>query len=178
MTRNCAQCGTEFKTFQSKVDRGNGRFCSRKCFGVFWKGPEVLQRADGYRYARVPEHPRANAFGLVYEHFVVAEKLIGRLLMPKEVVHHKDHNPSNNVPENLMVLADQKEHMRQHAIERLTSLGGRPGLDKFCPRCKTVLSLDLFSPSTSRGKKTVSSNCKKCRAIYEGLRYKKRTGEL
>lgn len=31
MIRNCETCGKEFKTKQSKVDRGGGKFCSIKC---------------------------------------------------------------------------------------------------------------------------------------------------
>ena len=39
------------------------------------------------------------------EHRVVAFIVLGRMLDPDEHVHHIDHNKSNNLPENLVVLA-------------------------------------------------------------------------
>ena len=44
-------------------------------------------------------------------HRIVAEVMLRRELKPGEVVHHRDGNPLNNVPENLMVLASQRHHM-------------------------------------------------------------------
>lgn len=47
-------------------------------------------------------------------HRLVAEWKLGRRLLPKEVVHHKDHNKKNFHPDNLLVCADSKEHHAQH----------------------------------------------------------------
>lgn len=49
------------------------------------------------------------------EHIVLMERHIGRQLMADEVVHHKDHNPSNNAIENLQLMT-RSEHSRHHAI--------------------------------------------------------------
>lgn len=40
--------------------------------------------------------------------------MIGRFLKPEEVVHHIDRTKTNNIPENLMVLKSQAEHMKLH----------------------------------------------------------------
>ncbi len=41
-----------------------------------------------------------------YEHKIVAEKMLGRKLTDKEVVHHLDENRSNNSPDNLLILEE------------------------------------------------------------------------
>lgn len=49
-----------------------------------------------------------------HEHRVVAEEILGRKLMPGEVVHHIDGDKRNNSPENLMVFSSQAEHCKHH----------------------------------------------------------------
>lgn len=63
----------------------------------------------------MPEHKRAFASnGCVYEHLLVAEKMLKRELKEGEVVHHKDRNRSNNSPENLMVFKTKADHTAYH----------------------------------------------------------------
>lgn len=71
------------------------------------------------RYWRVykPEHPYASAEGYVLEHRLVMESVIGRFLTPDELVHHLNHDPSDNRPENLAITT-RSEHPRIHALER------------------------------------------------------------
>ena len=48
-----------------------------------------------------------------HEHRVVAEQMLGRALMPGEIVHHIDGNKHNNHPSNLQVMT-QDHHLREH----------------------------------------------------------------
>lgn len=61
-----------------------------------------------------------------HEHRVVAEQILGRKLLPGEVVHHIDRNQRNNAPENLMIFPSQAEHARWH---KLNDSGNQKGGD-------------------------------------------------
>lgn len=70
---------------------------------------------NGYVAIYMPEHNRAFNNGCVYEHILVAEKILNRPLFPDEVVHHKDRNRTNNDENNLMVFQTDADHTRYHA---------------------------------------------------------------
>lgn len=76
-----------------------------------WRGGRQVR--NGYIMIYVPDHPRATKAGAVFEHIVVAEKKIGRSLLPGEVVHHINEIPDDNRPENLEVMTRQ-EHVKTH----------------------------------------------------------------
>ena len=50
-------------------------------------------------------------------HRVEAEKMLGRALLPGEIVHHKDGDKWNNHSDNLAVMT-QAEHAYIHCMER------------------------------------------------------------
>lgn len=113
----CEICGKEHMS-----TRKNGRFCSHQCMCESRKKyltiPDCLDRADrkidknlGYVRIYCPMHPKANTWGYVYEHRIIAEFLLGRLLETGEHVHHKDGCRWNNTPDNLEVMTNQ-EHGR------------------------------------------------------------------
>lgn len=73
---------------------------------------------DGYVLVLSPEHPHRTKGGYVREHRLVMEKVLGRYLLPEEVVDHIDGDPQNNSPENLRVFASNAEHLKATLSER------------------------------------------------------------
>ena len=77
-----------------------------------WKGGRS-STGNGYYEILRPNHPNANKRGHVLEHRLVMEKTLGRYLTKSEKVHHINGDPSDNRPENLVVLS-HRVHLRQH----------------------------------------------------------------
>lgn len=93
--------GTRGKTYSPlpKFDLGWG-------YGkhpLLLRQPRLINSA-GYVQLYMPGHPLADKNGYVYEHRYVAESMLGRDLLPTEVVHHRDGNKQNNLPHNLEVM--------------------------------------------------------------------------
>ena len=78
-----------------------------------WKGGRVTD-PRGYVLIRLPLHPRADVRGYVYEHVLIAERRVGRYLLPGEEVHHKDERPGNNADDNLVLCASHAAHRFLH----------------------------------------------------------------
>ena len=86
-----------------------------------WKGGR--RRQGIYWMLWMPEHPNATGArgAYVYEHRIVMERHLGRLLESHEVVHHRNGDGSDNRLENLE-LTDQSSHMSEHSRERWQKL--------------------------------------------------------
>jgi HNH endonuclease len=65
----------------------------------------------------------------ILEHRFVIETVLGRKLLPNEVVHHRDNNGKNNEIGNLQIMSPS-EHSRHHG-----SLGKVDKLKIICPQC-------------------------------------------
>lgn len=73
---------------------------------------------DGYVFVTAPvDHPYAKTLKgkkipRIFEHRLVAEKKIGRYLLPTEVVDHIDSITIHNHPDNLRVFASNSDHLK------------------------------------------------------------------
>lgn len=81
-----------------------------------WKGGVTVVNS-GYRKVRVEDHPNRDRDGYVFEHRLVMEFLLARLLTSDEVVHHRDHNRQNNLSENLFLFPNNRAHSSFHAYK-------------------------------------------------------------
>jgi hypothetical protein len=81
-----------------------------------WKGGVTYRRKHGaygkVKYVRCPPEfiSMARKDGYVMEHRLVVARALGRSLTRVESVHHEDHNPTNNAPENLSLFATNRDH--------------------------------------------------------------------
>jgi hypothetical protein len=75
-----------------------------------WRGGRNLDK-DGYVLLWMPGHPEANRHGQVREHRIVMARMIGRPLLPGEVVDHRNDIRDDNRPENLRLFASNGEHL-------------------------------------------------------------------
>ena len=81
-----------------------------------WKGGVTTFRKhgnySGVKYCRAPEwaRPMARADGYVMMHRLTMALMCNRLLTRTEVVHHRDHDPTNNAPSNLELWPDNRSH--------------------------------------------------------------------
>lgn len=88
--------------------------------GVHKEGHKKKHRS-GYILVYAPDHPKATKDGYVFEHRIEMERSIGRILNDDEVVHHLNHNRSDNRIENLKLMKRRDHcsfHMKLRALER------------------------------------------------------------
>lgn len=98
-----------------------------------WVIKKIISKGD-YNYALVSKHPNATKNGYVLEHRIVVENVLGRLLKPDEIVHHKDGNRKNNHPDNLEVM-NRNSHSSIHGFLR-----GRKMVTLKCPFCNVIFT--------------------------------------
>lgn len=93
-----------------------------------WKGGKRVIGPDGYAKVKCAGHPKANGSGqYVQEHRLVMEEHIGRYLLPKENVHHKNGDRADNRLENLELWSRSQPYGQRiedkvaHALEILAT---------------------------------------------------------
>jgi transposase len=76
----------------------------------FWRGGYAVDE-QGYILQHQPDHPQA-VKGYVRMHRLVMERELGRMLLPGEVVDHRNGDTSDNDPANLRVFPSNADHLR------------------------------------------------------------------
>jgi len=78
------------------------------------------QFKHGYPMTFLPDHPRANNIGYVFDHMLVMEKAIGRTPSKVEHIHHIDYDRTNCNLSNLYLCNSNREHQLIHRkIEKM-----------------------------------------------------------
>ena len=77
--------------------------------------PQVRDKLRKSRLGKGEQKSYPKIYGR-HVHRQVAEKMLGRALLPGEVVHHIDGDKQNFSPSNLQVLSSPAEHARLHAL--------------------------------------------------------------
>lgn len=116
----CPVCSTVFTNRKPHVVCCS-RSCARKLDAQLrgpsnWKGG-VNRHASGYLKELAKGHPYADKNGYVMQHRLVMERTLGRTLLPKERVHHKNGVRSDNRPENLELWSVGKDPAGQRAVD-------------------------------------------------------------
>lgn len=83
-----------------------------------WKGGKYCH--NGYIYILQPSHPFCNNMGYIAEHRFVVEKIIGRYLKLKEIVHHEGERDDNR-PQMLIAFKHKRFHNSYHSGKNINS---------------------------------------------------------
>jgi hypothetical protein len=88
----------------------------------------------GYIKVIKKDHPRANLGLYVFEHILVAEKVLGKYLPEKASIHHVNEDKTDNRNENLVICEDESYHQYLHVRMRMLKACGHADWRrcKFC----------------------------------------------
>lgn len=141
ITSNCDFCRKEVKRYPSQFHKNKNHFCNKSC-GIKYRNkhnnPSWTRDVSGEKNPMWGKHPlawnkgqkgslspnwkgglsrrkdgyyRVNVNG---ERILLHRYLMGDKLKKGQIVHHKDHNPSNNDLSNLEILESQSVHASLH----------------------------------------------------------------
>jgi hypothetical protein len=113
----CCDCGRQLTGIRRHRFISNpNRRCS-KCYTatILPEGSERQVHTDGYVEIKI-----AGKWMLKHRH--VMKQKLGRRLLPKEVVHHRDEERSNNEEKNLILCESAGRHVQQYHPEALKKL--------------------------------------------------------
>jgi len=78
-----------------------------------WKGGKTKD-GHGYIYVHNPNHPYAINNGYVKRSRLIMEQILGRYLLPEEIVHHRNETKNDDRAENLKLFSCRGEHISFH----------------------------------------------------------------
>jgi len=114
----CQRCGDQF----SRKNNRAARFCSHACKASY-HGTSHMDDPEKRKLAADARRGTGRGDGYVkrngrHEHRVIAEQMLGRQLLPQEIVAHRDGVKPNNKPSNLEVFPTRAAFARALAIRR------------------------------------------------------------
>jgi hypothetical protein len=122
----CRKIFAPKRQFPSFFKNYTPKYCSIKCRGKcanpphffgskssHWKGG-LIGTTQGYLKRLLPSHPRADKDGYVMEHYLTAERALGRFITKNEVIHHINKIKTDNYLKNLYLFPSSKEHGAYH----------------------------------------------------------------
>lgn len=122
-TRLC-RCGCGQAT---RIYRGKPNLCidghQTKGRKISRPAKPAIAHSNGYVLVRMPDHPTAHR-GYVYEHVLVAERVLGKPLPERACVHHVNGVKHDNRPSNLVICPDATYHNLLHTRARALAACG------------------------------------------------------
>lgn len=118
--RQCKRCGKDFNRHNGNT---KAKYCSRICAcrdRNTKRHQSIAGKVGGMAVGNIKRGTGKKGYVKIHgrhEHRIVMEKIIGRKLKSKELVHHKDGNKHNNKPSNLQ-LTNRPGHARIHFTKR------------------------------------------------------------
>jgi hypothetical protein len=126
-----------------------------------FKGKAVRTlKSNGYYAIYMPKHPNAFGIGYVYEHRLIIENKIGRLLKTTEIVHHKDGNKTNNNIDNLELCYSIAEHKAKHRNSN-SKIRRNPDEPNVIVKCACGCGMEFLKyDAHGRERKFVTNGCR------------------
>lgn len=103
--------------YSRKLKEASNKYDHRREKSGRWRGGRFID-PTGYVRILAPDDymgKRTHGGRYIAEHRYIAEtQILGRLLLPNEVVHHMNHIKTDNRPDNLKVFSSVSEHRVWH----------------------------------------------------------------